>query len=311
MSEYFEGPMGWINDPAEVQRTVALITARQGLPAYFVLGGSAPKVADDATVLFWDAEQKVLNQILPSWNQGSVGSCVSFGFGRAAQDLMLIEIAAGEPEQWPNAQVATEPIYGGSRVEVGGGRINGDGSIGAWAAEWVRRWGILLRQRYGTIDLTTYSESRCRQWGQTGCPDALEPLAREHPIKTVGLVQSANECWDAIGNGYPVPVCSDQGFTSRLNDGFCEPSGSWAHCMTIRGRFVHSSRGKSFIIQNSWGGYLSGEAKAKDIYGREFQLPQGCFATTANVVDRMMRQKDSFALSSFDGFPARKLDWII
>jgi hypothetical protein len=311
MSEIYQGFTGWVDDPAEVQRTVNLITMRQGMPAYFVLGGMSTQVAEDETVLFWEAEKKVLGKILPSWNQGSVGSCVSFGYGRASQDLMLIEIAKGEPEEWPGCEVATEPIYGGSRVEVGGGRISGDGSVGAWAAEWVRRWGILLRKVYGNYDLGKYSESRCRAWGQSGCPDDLEPIAKQHPVRTVGIVSNGDECWTAIGNGYPVPVCSGQGFTSRLVDGFCEASGSWAHCMTIRGRFVHPQRGKSFVIQNSWGGYLSGEPKTKDIHGKEIELPEGCFSTTANVVDRMMRARDSFALSGLDGFPARRLDWII
>lgn len=311
MSNLFIGPQGWVDDPAEVNRTINMITMRQGVPAYFVLGGTSTQVGEDETVLFWEAERKVLGRILSSWNQGSVGSCVSFGYGRAAQDLMLIEISRGDPEEWPGAEIATEPIYAGSRVEVGGGRIRGDGSVGAWAAEWVRRWGILIRKQYGSHDLSRYSESRCRSWGLSGCPDDLEPIAREHPIKTVGIVGSGDEAWQAIGNGYPIPVCSGQGFTNRLVDGFCEPYGSWAHCMCIRGRFVSAKKGKSFVIQNSWGSYLSGDNKITDIHGKTFELPEGCFATTANVVDRMVRQRDSFALSNLDGFVSRRLNWLI
>lgn len=240
-----------------------------------------------------------------------VHNCVSFGWGRACQDLLLGEIAAGDMEEYPNAQVATEPIYGGSRVEVGGGRIGGDGSVGAWAAEWVRRWGILFRLKYGEVDLTSYNEKRCREYGRYGCPDELEPVAKEHPVQTVAMVRSGPEAWSAIGNWYPIPVCSDRGFTTTLREGFCEPSGNWNHCMTIRGKFVHPTKGKSFVIQNSWGGYLNGEKMIKDVHGVEHELPEGCFATTMNVVDAMMRQEDSFAISNFKGFPSRKLSWYI
>lgn len=240
-----------------------------------------------------------------------VHNCVSFGFGRGCQDLMLIEIAAGEPEEWPGAEVATEPIYGGSRVEVGGGRIGGDGSVGAWAAEWVTKWGVLLRQKYGTIDLSSYSESRSRQWGDRGCPDELEPLAREHPVRSAAMVTSAQEAWAALGSGYPIPPCSDQGFTSTLKDGICEASGNWNHCMEFRGRFVHHTGERVFPTQNSWGGYLRGERTTKDIHGNVITLPEGCFLARWDVVDRMLRQRDSFALSGFKGFPKRNLDWLI
>lgn len=301
---------GWVNDPKEVQRLVDMIGYRQGLPAVYSQVATA-SADEESTVLFWKAEEKVLGKVLGSWNQGQVGSCVSFGYGRNAQDLALIQIALGEAQEWGGAEVATEPIYGGSRVEVGGGRIGGDGSVGAWAAEWVRRWGLLFRQVYGNEDLRTYNESRCRKYGSYGCPDDLEPIARERPIQTVAQVRTGEECWNAIGSWHPVPVCSDQGFTTRLVEGFCEPSGSWAHCMAIRGRFVSKKRGKSFVIQNSWGSYLSGDRYIEDKDGNRYELPEGCFATTLSVVDRMMRQDDSFVLSAYKGFPVRKLNWLI
>lgn len=313
MSDFFVVPAtGWINDPVEVSRVMQIIHFRQGIsPYYSHQEPSFEQTTDDATVLFWKAEEKVLGSVLKSWNQGNVGSCVSFGWGRACQDLLLGEIAAGDMEEYPNAQVATEPIYGGSRVEVGGGRIGGDGSVGAWAAEWVRRWGILFRLKYGEVDLTSYNEKRCREYGRYGCPDELEPVAKEHPVQTVAMVRSGPEAWSAIGNWYPIPVCSNRGFTTTLREGFCEPSGNWNHCMTIRGKFVHPTKGKSFVIQNSWGGYLNGEKMIKDVHGVEHELPEGCFATTMNVVDAMMRQEDSFAISNFKGFPSRKLSWYI
>jgi hypothetical protein len=300
---------GWVYQPEEVARVVA----EYGIKSFSEVSrvyAALYQANDDAPVFNWDAEKKVLGKILPSWNQGQVGSCVSFGYGRAAQDLMLIEIAAGQQEIWPDAEVATEPIYGGSRVEVGGGRINGDGSIGAWAAKWVKDWGILLRKRYQAagqvFDLTTYSETRCRQYGQAGCPDPLEPEAKLHPVTEVAMVRTAQELWDAIGAGKTVPVCSLQGFTTTLVNGFCEPQGQWAHCMAFRGRFIHPSRGKCVIIQNSWGNYLPGSRSFQyvdtDGTTKTGTLPDGCFCTTLGVAASMCAQGDTFVLAGLKGW---------
>lgn len=240
-----------------------------------------------------------------------VHNCVSFGWGRGAQDILLNEIASGEREMWPGFQVATEPIYAGSRVEVGGGGINGDGSIGAWAARFVEQWGILVRKVYtvsgNTYDLTKYSESRSRQWGDSGVPDALEPEARLHPVTAVALVTTADGLWAALGAKKAVPVCSGQGFTTtRDADGFCRLSGSWNHCMLYRGRFVHPRRGKSVIEQNSWGDYLKGPNQVEyvkpDGSVGTFTLPMGCFCVELAVAARALTERDTFAMAGLKGW---------
>lgn len=233
MSGFTPPATGWYEDPAEVALVLSAIAAEGGDPIFASAAADLLAAADDdRAVFFWEAEQKVTGRVLPSWNQGRVGSCVSFGYGRGCQDLMFLEIANGEMEMWPGKEVATEPIYGGSRVEVGGGRIRGDGSVGAWAAKWVKDWGVVLRDKYGSYDLASYDESRCRDYGRSGVPDIIEQMAREHPVTAVAQLKSGDELWAAIGAWKPVPVCSNRGFTRTLRDGFCEPSGSWAHCYT-------------------------------------------------------------------------------
>ncbi|HEY1186606.1 MAG TPA: hypothetical protein VGE74_03065, partial [Gemmata sp.] len=142
---------GWVEDKDAVARLMGEWAAA-GRPV--TLAQAAPRLiaseaSDDAPVFFWLNELKVLGRRLDTWNQGGVGSCVGFGNGREAQDLLLAEIAAGEPEQWPGAEVAPEVIYGGSRVEIGGGGISGDGSVGAWAADWLTKYGVVIRGSYG------------------------------------------------------------------------------------------------------------------------------------------------------------------
>jgi hypothetical protein len=243
----------------------------------------------------------------------AVKNCVSHGFARGVQDLKLIDIAVKkEPEAWV-AEVATEPIYALSRVEIGKGRIgNGDGSVGAWAADAVMQYGILLRQKYGTHDFSTYSGQLAKRLGapQAGLPDELEPIAKEHPVRTVSLVSTIDELWAALGNWYPVPICSMQGFSmTRDAQGFCRPEGTWAHCMATRGRVTVQGDRRAIIIQQSWGENPTGNARVQLASGEEITLPQGCFLIDLDVAGRMVRAKDSFALSGFEGFPAQKPDF--
>lgn len=314
--DFVRPPDGWIDDPAAVQLALAEIEKEQGFAPYFET--AAPNLVAGATddpVFFWQAEEKVLGKVLDSWNQGNIGSCVSHGWGRGVQDLILIQIAAGKNEEWPGAEVNREAIYGGMRVQVGGGKIRGDGGVGAWAAKWVQEQygGTIFNQQYPSQDLSGgYSVQRCREWGQKGCPKELVPEAKKHPVGGVALVRTAEEVWAAVGNGYPVPICSGVGFQSPLRDGFCQQRGSWAHCMEVRGRFKHPSKGKCFVIQNSWGDYLKsdGTNNQVDVEGRgKVALPKGCFAVTAADLGRIVREGESYAVSAFKGFPRQKIDW--
>jgi hypothetical protein len=141
---------GWRHDPVASARFVA------SLP-HPTFAEAAPHLQDTGTaqdVFAWDLEQRVLGRLISPWNQGSIGSCVAQGWGRAVQDLLLAQIALGNLEQWPGAELCREAIYGGSRVEIGHESF-GEGSVGAWAADWVRRYGILLYQAYPGFDLTS------------------------------------------------------------------------------------------------------------------------------------------------------------
>lgn len=304
---------GWTPIPEEVDRICAMLDTPVIGSDHQISGSWDGK----SSHWHWRAEEALLGRILKSWNQ-TRGTCVSKGFGRAAQDQFLLDILIRkEHEEWPaNGEVATEPIYAGSRVEVGGGRISGDGSVGAWAAKWVRDWGILLRGRYevgGQVyDLTRPDDSLAARWGapRVGVPDALEPLAREHPIKDCSLVTSAERAADLCANYYGVPVCSNRGFTMRRDSrGICQPSGSWAHCMLIRGVIVLKGGDRTFPIQNSWDDYLGGTMTVETENDGQVVLPEGCFLARWEVVDAMLRQRDSFVTAGVKGIPRRGIDW--
>ena len=292
-------PTGWVADPDEVQAVVGRIhpPVFRDTPA-----GQAEDLPP--AVYLWKAYEKLPIRGPPIKNQGQVGSCVSFGTNAAVERTLAAEVAAGQPWEW--VRFTEEATYGGSRVEVGGGRIRGDGSVGAWAAEFVTKWGMLPRQKYDQADTTTYSESLCRQWGDRGVPDNLEPVTRKYPVKDTTRITTWADAKKANASGYGIAVCSNQGFSMQRDArGVARPSGSWAHCMCLDG--YHTEGGREFgHITNSWGADAH-----KGPVGWGNPGPDGFWAEAA-VVDRMLRQGDSWAFSGATGFPAKVLpDWFI
>lgn len=262
-----------------------------------------------------------------------VHNCVSFGWGRGVQDLLLAQIArkrqTGQDEQWPGAEVATEPIYGGSRIEVGRSP-GGEGSIGSWAAKWVKDWGILLRQKYGAHDLSVYSEARSRDWGDRGVPDVLEPEAKLRPVRSVALVRTPEELRDGLAAWKPGPICgSTSRTTQRRPGGWCPKTGNeWSHCEEVCGVCIvrggsQSSFGgdgaapwagdvPAFVERNSWGDYLgSGNATVALASGRTVTLPMGCYLSLFEERAQDLRGNDTFVISDSVGWPAESLSWYI
>lgn len=252
-----------------------------------------------------------------------IGDCVSWGWAHGADIHLAVLKRLGLVSEWKPA--ATEAIYGGSRVEARGRTSGGwsDGSYGAAAAKWVRDWGVVFREDYSDragsgANCTTYDAAKAKQWGNYGAGGRddngrLDRIAKEHPIKTVALVTTWDETVAAIENGYPIPVCSGQGFSStRDKDGFCRASGSWAHCMVALG--VRHDR-EGVLILNSWGpnwvngpkwptgeGYSPGHPR-----GPPPAMPDGSFWCERRTWERMIAGRDSFAVSGFEGFPKRRL----
>src|SRR5581483_8303267 len=238
---------GWVYLPLEIQTVLCALPR----PLFADTAAHLLAAPIEGDVFLWDACKRVTGGQLPAHDQDGVGCCVGEGFSSAVEYLQCVEIAlAGEAAEY--APISSEAVYALSRVEVGGGRIGGDGSTGAWAAKAVHDYGVLPRRAVGGYDLTHFDPRRARDWGRRGLPDDLEPEARKHLVRTVSLVRTFDEARAAIANGYPVAVCSDQGFTmERDRDGFCAPHGSWGHCMCFIG--ATSGRRPGLCCLQSWG----------------------------------------------------------
>jgi len=281
---------GWIDDPAAVRECIAAMDCRPfRATAAFTTVWTGPE-----DVLLWDAARTTTGAVLPARDQKSVGACVGFATASAIEYLLCAQIADGAEDTYRD--LAQEIIYGGSRVEIGGGRVRGDGSVGAWAAKWVKDYGVVARGIHGRYDLRSYDEARCRAFGRKGVPDELEPLAKEHPVRSVARVQSWEECLAAIRNRYPVVVCSSQGFTmERDANGFCNPRGTWYHAMAVIG--VRGGDRPGGFLLNSWGPDAHSGPRYPD------DAPGCGFWVDAAVLDGMLKQGDSWSFSQAVGFP--------
>jgi hypothetical protein len=302
----FSPTQGWIRDAdaiaANLDETKTLHFERT----------PAGKVAlGDEDVFLWRAVRKVNNRgppWYPNVNQESVGCCVGCGWKHSADIVQATAIASGKRFEWK--PVSVEVIYAGSRVDVGRGQISGDGSMGAWAREWSQsQGGIAAMQKYDSVDLSKFSPARARDWGRRGIPPDVAAAAKEHPVKGCALVKSWADVKRAIQQGYPVAVCSDQGFTmGRDATGRARPQGSWSHCMCICAvRTAADGHTEGAFILNSWGD----NAHTGPVWPED--APVAGFWADAAVVDRMVKQGDSFALADVAGFPARKVlpDWFV
>ena len=257
----------------------------------------------------------------PRWLRRAqgIGDCVSWGYELCAYISMCVDVFTKRSPYLVEGEVATEPIYGGSRVEARGRSRGGysDGSYGAAAAKWLTKWGVLFRKDYSADtgypehDLTKYSAKKAKDWGNYGCGGdeghkALDEIARSKPVKEAVLCESYDQLVAAIENGYPVSICSNQGLSQRDNDGFANPSGSWAHCMAATGRRLGKREG--VLITNSWG---NSWGTKKPLPGVSSENIKKCSAwVDAKVVDRMLKQwRDSFIITGVDGLVKREIDW--
>jgi len=281
---------GWRKDPAEVARVLA------GMPRP-TFSASAPGLARSGagkTVLLYKAFRDVNGGDYIDYPAQTIGDCVSQGFGHGIDLLESVEISMGKkPQRF--VQTATEAIYGMARVDVGGERgSDSDGAVGAWAARAVCSIGTVSRELLGP-----YDGQRAKHWGRDGVPDEVRKKAAAHRVMTTSLVTAYEDLEDALANGYPVTVCSDQGFTlERDADGFCRAEGTWGHCMLIVG--VRADDRPGACIFQSWGSEAPTGPLALD-------QPPNSFWAERDVVAAMLAQADSWSLSNFDGYPPQTL----
>ena len=301
-----EHGMGYLPDPEGAEAFVA------SLP-HPTLASAGPDLrAAGEDVMLYPA----LLACQPSWrrgSQGNVGSCVGWGASLAVDILAACDIVwRKEAESW-NGRTIEASLYGLSRVEARGQKVNtgGDGSTGFHAAKAIRDFGALhYGVDYGGVVIEQRgTEQRDRDWGRNGVPDTLEPFAKERRCQETTLAVDFDQAAAAISNGYPVVVCSGQGFSmSRDADGFCAPGGVWWHCMCFIG--VRFGKRPGLLCANSWGD--------SNTVGKHFpetmpEAVRNCsFWVDADVATKMLSGRDSYVYAGYSGFKPTQLpdNWL-
>lgn len=303
---------GYVPDPAFTERYV------RSLP-YPNLGRDVPKLMaarEKREVHLWDP----LRKVKPSWERGAqgTGDCVSWG-AEICSTLLLAQLACDGQGAF-EAEAATEAIYGGCRVEVNNGRCplgRSPGASGSWAAKWLRDWGVLLRLDYSKItgnpehDLTVYDVQRADNWGVTGCggrndKQALDDIARKHPIKEVSQVTSVEAAEAALLAGCPISIASGVGFEGRRNaDGIIRRNGEWPHQMAVIGLRYTPMGEPLFRVVNSWGKSVAGPDP-----GVDWQAISDCsWWIIADDLRMIIRDDDTFTFSKVAGFDLPPFKW--
>lgn len=259
----------------------------------------------------WTALERVMQKPLEPHVQHtgthSEGDCV------AQSTALAIDILAAQQHVRRKSQfvdkASVEAIYWGARNEIGENVLTSDGCIGHWAADFVQKYGVLNRRIYesgeNAIDLRGYDAKRSRSRRRSGVPDWLEPIAREHPVKTIWSVDNSRDMRDFLSVGAPVMLCSTYAVsTTRDKDGFSHLlTGAvrprWHHAWAVIGMDDMYKRPGALVI-SSWGPHwITGP--------RRHNQPEGSFWLSWDEIDTMIGDwKDCHAFLDLKGFPRKR-----
>jgi hypothetical protein len=287
------------------------------MPSFKIFNSGTVTRGDVKKVCHWDFHRAANNGKDFKRFYQKLGSCVGNGFGQVLWGLQAIEaVKLGEPE------TPTLPFwllgYGRSRF-YGGLKGKGEGSFGSAMAEAAKKDGSfdafqkgvpqpIFDDSGGYNDGVTWGEKAELDWSDGAKIDQKWlDLSRQHLIKTVSLCKNSEEAREAIINGYPLTIASNWGGDMRPSaQGKSEPillnrrTDVWQHQMSVHGWWEHPDFGEVFYVFNSWGTNAHGKCPSG--------APLGGFWILKKDMDYICKQKEAFAFSQYDGFPAQPLE---
>lgn len=279
----------------------------------FQIAGQTRETTGRKTFLF-DVVKAVLGRHIPVYTQ-AVGDCVAWGMRNSIEYLTCTQIAGlaaaqselsfGEFVQ--AARLKWRPIfapyyYGTGRVYIGNNSLRGDGSLGSWMIEAVKRFGTLFEDQTG---VPKYSADIARLFGRDKASlDKWLSIADDYPVKSSARINSWEEYCQAIHNGYPPTIASNIGYSMESGrDGFHVQNAAWSHQMCGVG-VDETHREPYGLILNQWGD-VHGELK--DFETGE-KLPPGMIRAKRADIEKHIRYGEVYAPSGFQGFPEQRLD---
>ncbi len=297
MAEF--GPLGCYIDPeftAEAEEVIARSTGHSPLfgvdpnTASMVGRWNELKSKGVTGVFLWERYEQC-RPLVPHFQRA--GTCVSRGHHQALQHAYYNALKTGTSLGRP-AEIAYEPIYAGSRVYVGKGRIRGEGSVGAWAAQWLAGvngvGGFCERGVYGTADLSQDNERWAVANSDAGDripPELLKEL-QQHTCLSHRL-RNNGEIADCIASRIGVARCWDTLFGDRDSNGMSRAASRGAHCQAVIGVFLMRDGRTGFVELQSWGPNNPRGPRVLKYAGGEITLPAGCYGVSEDEYLRAQR----------------------
>lgn len=240
-------------------------------------------------VFLWRDYQRI-RPLVPHYQRR--GTCVSRGFHMAIQhsyySSIVKQLAVGNP-----VEIAYEPLYAGSRVYIGKGRLGeSDGSVGAWCGEWMAKYGVAMRGVWGSADLRKDNERWAVDYGgpRDRMPEELLAHMKEHTC-AVHRVRSNAEIADAIASDFGVARCWDTIFGDRDQNGMSQYARRGAHCQAVIGVFLQPSGRLGFVELQSWGPNKPRGPEMLQTAGGPVFLPPGCYGVDAQQYLRAQQSR--------------------
>lgn len=285
------------------------------MPKFSIKGRTVYGPAKKVLLFDWSKEANG-GKHLPTFFQYS-GSCVGQGLGKAWWTLIGVQVA-----KLGQVIATTMPMflvaYGKSR-ELMGARGKGEGSLGSTAAKAAQLYGAPPSDMEGLPKPTIQEDGSLTYGKATEIAFSYGPAidrkwhdaAKPYLIRTVAPVRTSDDVREAIVNGYPCTIASNWGglqdARGRITPCPVEKgvllnrrASVWPHQMCVIGWWEHPDLGEIFFVQNSWGTKVHGTCPTG--------APLGGFWVKKADMDYITRQGDSFAFSSFVGYPAQNME---
>lgn len=270
--------------------------AHEKLAHRFVPVRSAP--SDKTSEFLWRYTKRLNGGKNLAPQVQETGDCVSFAMAQAGRYLTAVSICE-HGENHAFKEWFPPFIYGVSRTapECGAGQLgHSAGSVGAWAAEGARLYGVLFSD---DPHVPAYSGELADRWGYRGVPAEYYQLAKDNPLKSYSLIESVDELRAALLNKCPVIIGSQWGFETKTRGGrlIYTPSGSWGHEMCFIG-WQDDPFPAAFRL-NSWPDHGTKNSP----YGE----PDGGAWCPAEYLEKEIRESELIALNAFaaDETPGR------
>lgn len=302
---------GWVppEDRTTEQKTFNT-TALKAMPRFTIRGR---QFADQRRYPLWNASKLKTGKFLRYvWQQ--TGSCVGASGDNANKTGATVEIyLKNEPEEYKECWWLY--TYGLSR-QIGGLHGQGEGSFGTAYAEAITKYGTIDAEHAKLPKFTVQNNwlvipaKTELVWSDgSRIGEDYRTLGKEHRWKTASQMRSADDCFEAVSNGYPLTLASMFGLRNMVPPvkGTKFPvrvgvwDGEWAHQMFCDEVWDHPELDTIlFRIGNNWGPDAHGKPTGEE--------PPGGFYIAAKTMDQVCKAGEVFALSGYDGFPARQVE---